>query len=187
MRIRTALIEDGTRMLNLSIMAPASIWASVEPTLQMMFSSFRLAKSRGATAMLTRAAAAAASAATAVAGPDATVVAELAAAAQSEPESTQTTAADLALADGAGTFDPEHRINANSRGRGVGLTARVLETDLENKYAVLGAGALVSTGRVPFGWHVMDDGKRPLGEGAAMSVTIRAMEAQWPERSADAG
>src|SRR5262245_51191944 len=54
MRMRTALIEDGRRLLNMSIMAPDAIWPSVEPTLNLAMTSLRLAEPRGSTTPLTR-------------------------------------------------------------------------------------------------------------------------------------
>lgn len=55
MYMRTALLEDGGRLLNLSIMAPAAIWPGVEPTLQLALASFRLAGPRGTSTPLLRA------------------------------------------------------------------------------------------------------------------------------------
>jgi hypothetical protein len=57
MRMRSALFEDGTRFVNVSVVAPDSIWPSVEETLQRMLFSFRLANPRGTQVPLTRAAA----------------------------------------------------------------------------------------------------------------------------------
>lgn len=54
MRMRTALLEDGRRLLNLSIVAPDAIWPGVEPTLQLTLASFRLAESRGTSTPLLR-------------------------------------------------------------------------------------------------------------------------------------
>jgi len=55
MRLRTALLEDGGRLLNLTLMAPDAIWPSVEPTLQLALASFRLAEPRGTSTPLLRA------------------------------------------------------------------------------------------------------------------------------------
>jgi hypothetical protein len=55
MRMRTALLEDGQRLLNLSIVAPDAIWPAVEPTLRLALASFRLAEPRGTSTPLLRA------------------------------------------------------------------------------------------------------------------------------------
>jgi hypothetical protein len=52
MRIRLILLEDGERLYNVSAMAPEQIWASVEPVLDRLLGSFRLADVRGPTAPL---------------------------------------------------------------------------------------------------------------------------------------
>jgi hypothetical protein len=165
MRMRTALLEDGKRLINVSIMAPDAIWASVEPTLRMSFMSFRLAEPRGTVTPLTRAAA--------------QKVAGKAQPAVKEPNDEETKAddkpvpaAELALADDAGTLNPDHPVNVRLRDGGAGLTPRVLEMNQEEKYAVIGAGAVVATFKVPFGWHAMDDGKRTLIFDAAGKIQI---------------
>jgi hypothetical protein len=162
MRIRTMLLEDGGRMLNLSILAPQSIWPSVEPLLQGTLSSFRLADVRGSSVPLTRAAAKQAE-------EKAALVAQAAAPAEAEEQaeeepaaSTPATAAELALADDPKSLDEEHPFNVRLRDNGAGLTPRVLETYGPEKYALVGSGAIVAGFHVPFGWHVIDDGRRVL-------------------------
>jgi len=179
MRMRTVLIEDGQRLLNLSVMAPEAIWPSVEPTLQMSLTSFRLAESRGTTTTLMRADVkeSAATPAAAVVEETATDVAKP----ESAPAADQPTpAAELALADDAATFDPEHPTNVRLRDNRVGLVPRVLELHSPEKYAVLGAGALEAILNVPFGWHVLDDGRRTLVFDAAgkiqVSLNLRRIE-----------
>lgn len=156
MRIRTVLLEDGTRMLNLSIMAPEALWASVEPTLQFMLRSFRLAEPRGTSVALTRAAATPAEEAPAENSSTEADPAEAAA------PSDGPTAEALALATDATSFDPEEPYNVRLREAGVGFTPRVLQVNSDEHYAVLGAGAVAATVQVPFGWHVIDDGRRTL-------------------------
>jgi hypothetical protein len=158
MRIRTALLEDGKRLINVSIMAPDAIWKGVEPTLLTSFTSFRLAEPRGTSTPLTRAAAekAGKKSGAAAKAPAAS------AAAGASNESKPSLPADLALADNAGTLDPEHPFNVRLRNNGSGLTPRVLEANQKEKYAVVGAGAIEAGFQVPFGWHVMDDGQRTL-------------------------
>jgi hypothetical protein len=127
----------------------------------MALTSFRLAESRGTTTPLTRAAA---EKSAKQAGASATQTESPAKPGAAKPaaESAPTPPAELALADDAGTLDPEHAMNVRLRQGGAGLTPRVLETNQEQKYAVVGAGALVASFRIPFGWHAMDDGKRTL-------------------------
>ena len=166
MRLRTILLEDGTRMLNLTIIAPQALWASVEPTLELTLRSFRLDEERGATAVLTRAAA------RKIAEKTAALVPPAPADAPARPEAEASSAAELALADNAGTLDPEHPFNVRLRDNGAGLTARVLDTNVGEKCALIGAGAIEATFRVPFGWHAIDDGKRTLIFDAAGEIQI---------------
>lgn len=171
MRMRTALLEDGKRFLNLSVMAPAAIWKSVEPTLQTAMSSFRLAEPRGSTTPLTRAEAKKVAARTA-AMKKAVEPVETPAPAARPSDSNPTPAAELALAEDTATLDPEHPLNIRMRNNGAGLTPRTLETNLAEKYAVVGAGAIVGTFRLPFGWHVIDDGRRILVFDAGGKIQI---------------
>jgi hypothetical protein len=160
MRMRTALLEDGKRFLNISVMAPDAIWKSVESTLHLTMSSFRLAEPRGSTTPLTRAEAvklAASFAGAKVGRQTAAGVAN-----EANADTPPIAPAALALADDAATLDPEHPMNVRMRERGAGLTPRTLETNPAEKYAVVGAGAIVGTFTLPFGWHVIDDGRRTL-------------------------
>ena len=63
-------------------------------------------------------------------------------------------------------------MNARLRDNGVGLVPRVLSVNAEEKYAVVGAGAVESIFRIPFGWHVIDDGRRTLIFDAAGRIQI---------------
>jgi hypothetical protein len=171
MRMRTVLLEDGKRFLNLSVMAPDAIWKSVEATLQTTMSSFRLAEPRGGTTPLTRADAKKIAART-DAMKRAVQPAEPSVLAAQTADAKPTPAADLALAEDAATLDPEHPLNARMRDNGAGLTPRTLEMNPSEKYAVIGAGALVGTFRLPFGWHVIDDGRRTLVFDAGGKIQI---------------
>ena|SRR5687768_9841816 len=71
-------------------------------------------------------------------------------------------AADVALADDPSSLDPDHPINARLRDGGVGLVPRVIMVVTRSKFASVGCAAIDSVFRVPFGWHVIDDGKRTL-------------------------
>lgn len=73
-----------------------------------------------------------------------------------------TTPSSLALADTAATLDPEHPVNVSLRERGIGFCARVREINLAERYAVVGASAIMAFFRVPLGWFCIDDGRRAL-------------------------
>jgi len=171
MRMRTALLEDGKRLLNVSIMAPDAIWPSVEPTLQLALSSFRLAEPRGTSTPLMRRdvkpeapePAAAVPAAPAASPTSAPITA---------PESQPVAPAVLALADDTTSLDPDLPFNVRLRDSGAGLTLRVLETNLMEKYVVVGAGALAATFQLPLGWHALDDGRRTLVFDAGGKIQI---------------
>jgi hypothetical protein len=170
MRMRTALLEDGKRLVNVSIMAPDAIWPSVEPTLRLAMTSFRLAEPRGTNTPLMRADVkkVADKTRTTAAKPSAPNESSAASAEESKP----VPAAELALADDAETLNPEHPFNIRLRNGGAGLTPRVIEKNDEEKYAVIGAGAIVATFKLPYGWHAMDDGKRTLVFDAAGKIQI---------------
>ena len=171
MRMRTALLEDGKRFLNISVMAPDAIWKSVEETLRMTMTSFRLAEPRGTTTPLTREEAIRAAKST-PAKVESRPPVPKADETPGEVESTPAPAAELALADDTSTFDPEHPFNVRLRNNGAGLPPRVLEVNAAEKYAVIGAGAIVAAFRLPFGWHVIDDGRRTLVFDAAGKIQI---------------
>ncbi len=198
MRLRTALLEDGGRLLNLSIVAPEAVWPSVEPTLQRALMSFRLAEPRGSSTALLRTAAVPPPADVARAEPSApaeAAPAETRAAPEAGAPRAVTTSerdgvpvvsadtgepaapAELALSGDAATLDPEHPVNVRLRDRGAGLAPRVLETDLAGRFAVIGAGAIAAVCRVPLGWHVIDDGRRTLvfdaGGRIQLSLNLR--------------
>ena len=52
MRMCIVMFEDGGRLFNLTAMAPAAIWDSIEPAFDQIFDSFRIEDPRGATAPL---------------------------------------------------------------------------------------------------------------------------------------
>ena len=91
---------------------------------------------------------------------------------------TPAKAADVAIADDAATLDPEHIINVRLRDVGAGLVPRVLNVVERERYAVVGAAAIASLFHVPFGWHVIDDGRRTLifdvPGGVQISLNLRS-------------
>ena len=88
------------------------------------------------------------------------------------PNDRPTQPADVALADDASSLDQDNELNARFRDNGIGLVPRVISVSPRDKYAVVGAGAIEATFRVPFGWHVIDDGKRTLVFDPGGSVQI---------------
>ena len=89
------------------------------------------------------------------------------------------TMADFARPQGPGTLDPDHPINANLRDHGIGLVPRVLGMDEEGKSATLGCGAIVAMIDIPWGWHIIDDGRRVLvfDSDSKVQVNFRLVDA----------
>lgn len=158
MRMRVVFLEDGRRLFTVTSMAPEEIWGSVAPVFGRMVDSFRLVHVHGGTAPLEPG--------------DAATAADAEDAAEPAEEMKATEARDVALAEDAGALDPEHSLNARLRDNGVGLVPRVLSVNAEEKYAVVGAGAVEAVFRVPFGWHVLDDGRRTLIFDASGRIQI---------------
>jgi len=189
MRSRSVFLEDGRRLFNVGALAPEAIWASVEADFDRLLGSFQLDDVQGITAVPLRlmtsesAVDLSAPAATRQAPMDKEaeipLTAEAASAeappAEDEPVSPNdrpTQAADVALADDASSLDPDNEINARLRDNGIGLVPRVISVVDREKFASVGAGAIESVFRVPFGWHVIDDGKRTLVFDPGGSVQI---------------
>lgn len=164
MRARLVLCEDGGRMVQISCMAPEALWATFAPTFERMLQTFALCAPQGARAALAPADAplagdAAVQPPVAIPGPlPMPGLDEAPAALEPEPVA----AAAVALAADQASFDPEHEMNARLRDRGAGLVPNVLDYDEQERWATLAPGALCATLRVPFGWHVIDDGRRAL-------------------------
>lgn len=156
MVIRLAFCEDGRRLLNLTLSAPEMLANSVQGLWFKILSRFTLTTPRGPTVPVFPPVAPAPSPASS--SEPTPVDAPNADATPDAPESF----IHHALAEDSGTLDPEHPINANLRDRGIGLTPRLLALHPEDRKATLGAGALAARIDVPFGWHVIDDGKRTL-------------------------
>lgn len=162
MVVRFAFCEDGGRLINLSLSTPEMLDSAVRDVWFRALASFALATPRGTTAPLR-----APPSAPAPAPEPPAATSETPAAAPSDP-----TFATYAVADTAATLDPEHRVNVNMRDRGTGLVPRVLATHDAERRATIGAGAIVSILDVPYGWHVIDDGRRTLLLDPAGKVQI---------------
>lgn len=171
-RMRMILLEEGGRFYQMSGMAPEQLWPSFAPIFEKMLLSFEVETRRGQSMPLTHEAepAAKSPAAEIPAAHDAEQTARL------SPKEF----AELVFADDMSALDPEQKINANLRDRGVGFVPNVLSVDREEKSARVGAGAIEGIFRVPFGWHVNDDGRRTLvfdGAGRMqISLNLRRRE-----------
>jgi hypothetical protein len=200
MRIRSVFLEDGGRLYNIGTMAPEQIWPSVEPVFHKLLGAFQLDEIKGLTAQPLRLmtsdpvvdlsedyVAPTAAKATeveepsavdnslvneALAGIDTTDPREGANEASSNERATQP--ADVALADDPSSLDQENEMTARMRDNGVGLVPRIIMTSHSAKFVTVGAGAIEAMFRVPFGWHVIDDGKRTLvfDAGGKMQINL---------------
>lgn len=192
MRLKAAAIEDGGRLILVSIMAPQAIWPSVESTLETMLASFKLDNPRGTKTPLipggpipkSTAKPAAAPVAVAPVAPAAPAL-QPAAPAEAPASGQPSQSSEIALADNADALDNEHPFNASMRNRGIGLVPRILKIDQASKSAILGAGAIEATFRIPFGWHVIDDGKRTLVLDPDNKIQVNLSLRQWEGNSDD--
>ena len=165
--VRFAFFEDGGRLVNVTLTAPELFADSVRAAWFAMLQSFTLESPRGSRfasdgSLAASGAAPAAGHAAAAAASTPSSAAGSAPAAEPTPLLTPDELVALALADDTSSLDPELEFNANLRNRGVGFTARIARTDAASKSVIVGAGAVEGFFRVPFGWHVIDDGKRAL-------------------------
>lgn len=69
---------------------------------------------------------------------------------------------DFALEDDTTSLDPATSINDNLIRRGVGLVPNIVEVNEEARRARVACGAILGNIDVPYGWHVLDDGRRVL-------------------------
>ena len=190
MRSRSVFLEDGGRLFNIGTLAPDAIWASVEADFDRLLGAFALDEVHGITAvplrlMTSESAVDLSAPATPEQAQEATPEPTRAESASGDvPNETDawvenlygeeraTQAVDVALADDESSLDPDNEINARLRDNGVGLVPRVISVVARSKFAAVGAAAIDSVFRVPFGWHVIDDGKRTLVFDPGGSVQI---------------
>ena len=176
--VRFAFLEDGDRLVNLTLTAPELFADSVRDAWFGMLQSFRLETPRGSrfkpevhldlipTAPI----------------PEPWLSQSPAPASQnvvggsedsSQPPDIETKVpeaapprkskfCDFALGADTTSLDPETSINANLRDRGAGLVPNIAAVDESARRATVGGGAIMAQFDVPFGWHVIDDGKRTL-------------------------
>ncbi len=168
--VRFAFIEDGNRLVNLTLTAPEMFADSVRDAWFAMLKSFTLETPRGSRFPIEADNTPAApipepwlESKPAVAATESAVpVKEIA---MKLPENLQRKKCkfyDFALAADTSSLDQDTSINANLRDRGIGLVPNVVAIRQEARYASVAAGAILAQFDVPFGWHVIDDGKRTL-------------------------
>lgn len=166
MRVRFAFFEDGDRLVNVSLSAPAMLADAVAGVWAAVLRSLRLAMPRGSRFAIDEGADAAAAAAMADEPRDEAHATVQPATEPEEPAPpaapAERTFADFALAADAASLDAEQATNRNLRDRGAGLVPRVHGTDDAMRRAVVASGAIVARFPVPYGWHVIDDGRRAL-------------------------
>jgi hypothetical protein len=160
MLVRFAFLEDGGRLVNISFTAPESLAEAVRDAWFALLDSFTLSTPRGSRFASTAAAGAEPQpppAAPAAETPPAPPPVKPAAA-----KPARVNFATFALADTDASLNEDHPLNADLRDRGVGLMPNTVATDDQAKAAIVAAGSIRAQFRVPFGWHVIDDGKRAL-------------------------
>ncbi len=153
MVVRFAFLEDGGRLINATLTAPELLADAVREAWFGLLRSFRLETPRGSRF---------GTGPTAAQTTTETHQAMPAAAATPATPAPKRTFRDFALADNAASFDPEAPINANLRDRGAGLVPNLVAVTPADRRASLAAGSILAQLDVPFGWHVVDDGKRTL-------------------------
>ena len=197
LRSRIAVVEDGDRLVVVVCMAPNELWNAVAEHFVRMLATFTLTAPRGRRVDLAppdlplaansmaaqgRAPAEAKPEPAAARGPLAMPASP--AAADAEDQEEPCLATRCALAGTMATFAPEHEHNVRLRNRGAGLVPNVLDHHDQELWATLAPAALGGTLRVPFGWFVLDDGKRTLvfdGDGHTQVNLVRT----WREGRTD--
>ncbi|HMO24851.1 MAG TPA: hypothetical protein PKB10_01145 [Tepidisphaeraceae bacterium] len=70
---------------------------------------------------------------------------------------------EFALSIKPDSFDPEHKVNRFLvQSQKLGSIAPLLHVNTEERWAMVSLPAVSATMKVPFGWHVIDDGRRAL-------------------------
>jgi hypothetical protein len=176
MVVRFAFFEDGGRLVNVTLTAPELLADAVTGAWVTAMDSFALTEPRGPTVALF---------------PPVQVPEPELEAVQADAVAAPDTDAPFdgwaghALSDDAATLDPEHQTNVRLRDKGAGLVPRVISLDDDEKRARIGAGALVALIDVPYGWHVIDDGRRTLMLDPSGAVQIHLHRIQLESRSVD--
>jgi hypothetical protein len=167
MVVRFAFLEDGNRLINLMLTAPEIFADSVRDAWFGMLKSFALETPRGSRFQIE----AHADNTPAAQIPEPwlekkteetpTIESEVDADA-GEPSTGKCKFSDFALEADTTSLDQATTINANLRDRGVGLVPNIVAVTEADRRATVAAGAIMAQFDVPYGWHVIDDGKRTL-------------------------
>lgn len=208
MLVRFAFLEDGGRLLNLTLTAPELLADAVRDAWFELLRSFTLETPRGSRFALEGHADEQAAeplpepglASRPTAAPD------LAAVRDSEtgepllqpplqlplpgPSAAPRTAMfDYALSDDSASLDEDHPINARLRDRGIGLVPNIAGLSDAARCATLAAGAVMAQFDVPYGWHVIDDGRRTLvfEPGGQVQINLDLLPRQGRDDSAVLG
>lgn len=171
MVVRFAFFEDGDRLLNLSFTAPELLADAVREVWFTVLGSLVLETPRGSRFSAPQEADVAVLTPDNVGGrnPDSEDVIASASSTQDLRDDQQPPVRsrlprflDFALAADAASLDPDAPINVDLRNRGIGLVPNMVAVRDEPRYASVASGAIMAQFDVPFGWHVIDDGKRAL-------------------------
>lgn len=185
--VRFAFLEDGGRLINLTLTAPELLAAAVVQAWFGMLRSFQLETPQGSRFEIEEHAAD---------GPAAPIPEPWLDPAEEpapppelmeNPPPVKRTFRDFALEDDTTSLDPETSINANLRDRGAGLTPDVVAAHDEQKRATVAAGAIMAQFDVPYGWHVIDDGQRTLvfEPGGKVQINLNLIEPKPADASQD--
>jgi hypothetical protein len=186
-RIWGVFVEDGQRLYNITAMAPEQLFGSVLHLFAQMLMSFEITDKKRPTATLSGEPEPVPEPITHPKpdveipkmvddGPWPSTNPHPLPATSERP----TQASDVALSDDASSFDPAHPMNAQLRDKGVGFVPNILTISHGEKFAIVAAGAIMHQFQVPFGWHVIDDGRRTLifDAGGRMQINLSLRGAQ---------
>ncbi len=139
-KVRFAFVEDGQRLINVSLSAPAERFEEVAPVWLAAQQSFALSHPQGTSVALSKS----------VAPPKP---------GETGIQAARNTFARHALQGDAAALDPGHEFYAAARIAGRGRPARVAAIDAEQMRATLALGSILAQIDVPFGWHALDDAR----------------------------
>lgn len=139
-RLRFAFVEDGQRLINVSLSAPASRFDEVAAVWEATASTFALSHPQGASVALSKSAPPPA--------PGETTI-----------RLSKNTFARHALAADMSALESSHPFYVAARVAGRGRAARVAAVDPDKLRATLALGSILAQVDVPFGWHALDDAR----------------------------
>lgn len=175
--VRFAFFEDGDRFVNITLTAPELLADAVRDAWFGLLKSFQLETPKGSRFPLGSAAvrntpvtptpkketpSPAPAEESKTMAPEASDQPQLPKDLQQPRNNVTHTFAEYALDRDTTSLDPETMINANLRAKGIGLVPRVVAANGDEQRATVAAGAVMAQFEVPYGWHVIDDGKRTL-------------------------